>query len=224
MLQRSSTAMVSKTIIIIQILAAAFTYHIPLVHGFNIVLAGGTGKVGETLSSKLANEGHDITILCRNAFLASAPNRASGEFGYLGKSFLMKHPRIKLRDWDGGDLLDIVGQDWMGWADDSLTNADAIVNLVGGYTNQREMAAERIVRESLRVNPTVLQVTVSPKEEELKMVAPLTHAPTVIPRLEKCEDYVRLNCANFECLRLEANRVEEECDRIKSVIYDKLKK
>jgi len=44
----------------------------------------------------------------------------------------------------------------MGWQEDALTNANAVVNLVGGYTNQREMAAERIVRESLRVNPSAL--------------------------------------------------------------------
>ena len=128
-----------------------------------------------------------------------------------------------MRDWDGGDLLDIVGQDWIGWQEDALTNANAVVNLVGGYTNQREMAAERIVRESLRVNPTALQITVSPKDDQLKLIAPLTHQPTVLPRLKLCEDYVRENCANFECMRLEANLVEQECERIKNAIYDRLK-
>jgi len=216
--------MVSKTtILFLQLIAVVICHSSFVVYGFNIVVAGGTGKVGQHLSSILANEGHDVTILCRNAFLAASPARASGDFGWLGKGFLEKHPRISLRDWDGGDLLDIVGQDFLGWQEDTLAKADAVVNLVGGYTNQREMAAERIVRESLRVNPTALQLTVSPKAEELKMIAPMTHAPTVLPRLEKCEDYVRLNCANFECMRLEANCIEKECDRIKNAIYDGLK-
>jgi len=211
--------MVSNSILIQLILAAVGT---PLAHGFSIVIPGGTGIIGETLSSSLANDGHDVTILCRNAFLASAPNRASGDFGWLGLGFLEKHPGIKLRDWDGGDLLDIVGQDWIGWQEDTLAKADAVVNVVGGYTEQREMAAERIVRESLRVNPTALQITVSPKDDELRMITPGAES-TKIARLKQCEDLVSFNCANFENMRLEANRVEEECDRIKAVIYDRLK-
>ena len=74
---------------------------------FNIILAGGTGELGRALSSSLVRDGHDVTILCRNAFLAAAPARVTTEFGWLGKSFLEKHPSIKLRDWDGGDLLDM---------------------------------------------------------------------------------------------------------------------
>ena len=135
-------------------------------NGFHIILAGGTGQVGRILSSKLVSDGHEDTVLCRNAFLAAAPSRVSSEFGWLGKSFLKKHPGIKLRDWDGGDLLDIVGQDWVGWQDDTLVKADCVVNLCGGFTQQREMATERIVRESLRCNPTALQITVSPLDEE----------------------------------------------------------
>ncbi len=72
-------------------------------NGFHIVLAGGTGKVGRELSSKLVEEGHDVTILCRNAFLAAAPSKVSSDFGWLGQSFLEKYPGIKLRDWDGGE-------------------------------------------------------------------------------------------------------------------------
>ncbi len=166
-------------------------------NGFHIVLAGGTGQVGRELSSKLVSDGHDVTILCRNAFLAAAPSRVSSDFGWLGQSFLNKYPGIKLRDWDGGeekmciffyfylqfcencasdppklycmyvgDLLDIVGQDWVGWQDDTLAKADCVVNLCGGFTQQREMATERIVRESLRCNPTALQITVAPIDEE----------------------------------------------------------
>ncbi|KAL7547762.1 hypothetical protein ACHAWF_011040 [Thalassiosira exigua] len=190
--------------------------------GFNIVLAGGTGKIGATLASSLANDGHDVAILCRNAFLAAAPARVSSDFGWLGKGFLDKHPSIKLRDWDGGDLLDIVGQDFLGWQEDTLAKADAVVNLVGGFTQQREMAAERIVRESLRVNPTTLQVTVGPRDEELKTFSPGAYT-TKVARLKQCEDLTSFNCANFECLRIEANRVDQESYRIKQAIYDKLK-
>lgn len=145
------------------------------------------------------------------------------EFGWLGKSFLEKHPTIKLRDWDGGDLLDIVGQDFLGWQEDTLANADAVVNLVGGFTQQREMATERIIRESLRVNPSVLQITVGPKDDELQMFAPVVAKPLKVARLKQCEEMVKVNCANFECLRLEANRIEEGCDQIKQVIYSRLK-
>lgn len=193
----------------------------PIAQAFSIMIPGGSGIMGATLSSALANDGHVVTILCRNAFLAAAPARVSGDFGWLGQAFLEKHPGIKLRDWDGGDLLDIVGQDWVGWQEDALAKADAVVNLVGGFTQQREMAAERIVRESLRVNPTALQITVSPKDEELNMISPVG-LPAKVARLKKCEDLVSMNCANFECLRLEANRVEKECEKIKKVIYDRL--
>lgn len=212
--------MVSKTILI-SVFAVAVS-HSPFAHGFNIILAGGTGNIGAPLASALAKDGHDVTVLCRNAFLAAAPNRASGDFGWLGEKFLEENPGVKLRDWDGGDLLDIVGQDFLGWQEDTLANADAVVNLVGGFTQQREMAAERIVRESLRVNPTAFQITVSPKDDELKTFTPGAYA-TKVARLKQCEDLVSVNCANFECLRLEANRLEQECDRIKEVLYDRLK-
>jgi len=190
-------------------------------NGFHIVLAGGTGQVGRELSSKLAIDGHDVTILCRNAFLAAAPSRVSSDFGWLGQSFLNKYPGIKLRDWDGGDLLDIVGQDWVGWQGDTLAKANCVVNLCGGFTQQREMATERIVRESLRCNPTALQITVAPLDEELRMISNVA-VDSKMKRLKLCEDMVSQNCVNYECLRLQANRLEEECDRIKQVIYAKL--
>ena len=96
----------------------------------NIVIAGGTGKVGRLLSTTLNNQKkHDITILCRNSFLASAPAKVSGDFGWLGEAFLAKHDSVQLRDWDGGDLLDIVGCDWQGWQDDTLPKADLVVLL-----------------------------------------------------------------------------------------------
>ena len=73
-----------------------------------IAVAGGTGKIGRLLLPKLVD--HDVTVLTRNSFLVSAPNRVTEVFGYLGASFLQKNKHVKLRDWDGGDLLDIVGK------------------------------------------------------------------------------------------------------------------
>ncbi|KAL9179431.1 hypothetical protein ACHAXT_008721 [Thalassiosira profunda] len=208
----------APSVLLLALLAAAT---LPAARAFHIILAGGTGPVGASLASSLSSDGHSVSVLCRNAFLAAAPARVTSEFGWLGEKFLEQNPGVKLRDWDGGDLLDIVGQDFLGWQEDTLAHADAVVNLVGGFTNQREMAAERIVRESLRVNPTALQVTVSPKEDELPIVSPGQNTIKVA-RLKQCEDLVSVNCANYECLRLEANRAEEECERIKKVLYDRL--
>ena len=41
-------------------------------------------------------------------------------------------------------------------------------------------------------------------------------------RLKLCEDMVSQNCVNYEIIRLQANRLEEECDNIKEVIYARL--
>jgi hypothetical protein len=43
-----------------------------------------------------------------------------------------------------------------------------------------------------------------------------------VKRLKLCEDMVSQNCLNFVCLRLQANRLEEECDKVKEVIYARL--
>ena len=188
-----------------------------VVMAWNIVVPGGTGPIGRTLLPKLAQ--HDVTVLSRNAFLASAPNRVTETFGYLGARFLNQNPHVRIRDWDGGDLLDIVGKDWLGWQDDTLAQADIVINLVGGYTEQRTMATERLVRESLRVNPNVLHITVSPLEEEISVVSP--GMITVIgERLKRCEDMVQTNCQNWKCLRLEFYRVEEACDAICKVVEE----
>lgn len=41
-------------------------------------------------------------------------------------------------------------------------------------------------------------------------------------RLKLCEDMVSQNCINYENMRLQLNRLEEECENIKQVIYAKL--
>jgi hypothetical protein len=181
----------------------------------NIVVPGGTGKLGKILLPKLPE--HQVTVLTRNGFLAAAPSRVTEAFGYLGVSFLRKHPHVKLRDWDGGDLLDIVGDDFLGWQEDALAKADVVVHLVGGYTQQREMATERLVRESLRVNPKALQITVNLKEEDIPLVTPgMVTAKT--QRIQYCENMVKDNCMNSKCLRLEANLDEQACEEICNAI------
>ena len=94
-----------------------------------------------------------------------------------------------------------------------LQKADVVVHLVGGYTQQREMATERIVRESLRVNPTALQITVNIREEDIPLVTP-GMVSAKAKRIKDCESMVRDNCLNTECLRLEANLLEQTCDEI----------
>ena len=182
---------------------------------FNIVIAGGTGSVGQYLSSILHNqdEGHKITILCRNAFLASAPARVSSDFGWVGTSFLDEHESVKLRDWDGGDLTDIVGCDWMGWQEDTLKDADCVINLVGGYTEQRVMACERIIRESLRLNTAAKQLLLS--LEDVDLVTTLKKN-----RAKQCEEMLLANCGGSVCLRGELNDMERTC----SMIMDEIKK
>jgi hypothetical protein len=181
----------------------------------NVVIAGGTGKIGRALIPKLEN--HDVTVLSRNAFLAAAPSRVTEVFGYLGESFLKQHPYVRLRDWDGGDLLDIVGQDWVGWQEDALKSADVLVYLVGGYTEQRVMATERLVRESLRVNSAVLHITVNPVEQDIPVLTP--GLPTMkTKRIKECEELVKTNCLNSKCLRLEAYKMDEAIETICATI------
>ena len=186
-----------------------------VVSGLNVVIAGGTGNLGNILIPSLPE--HDVTVLSRNSYLASAPARVTEVFGYLGQSFLAKHPNVRIRDWDGGDLLDIVGQDWVGWQEDALTKADVIVHMVGGYTEQRNMATERLVRESLRVNPDAFHITVNPIEEDIPALTP-GMVTMKTKRILDCENMVRDNCMNSQCLRFEAFRTKQSCDAIQTAI------
>lgn len=185
------------------------------VNGLQITIAGGTGKLGKLVIPKLAS--HDVTVLSRNSFLAKAPNQVTEAFGWLGERFLRTNPHVTIRDWDGGDLLDIVGQDWCGWQEDALQNADLVIHLVGGYTNQRELATDRLVRESLRINPSCVHVTVNPIEEEISRLTP-GMVSLKLKRINDCENMVKNNCKNHRCLRLEAFRDEEACKQIVETI------
>jgi len=186
---------------------------------FTVVLAGGTGPLGQAVASKL-EKSDDVIVLCRNAFLAAAPNRVSGDFGWVGAQFLKVNPHVCLRDWDGGDFMDIVGQDWVGWQEDALKKADVVVNLVGGYTEQRTMACERIVRESLALNKSALQITVSPTEKSMNAVSPGA-APLKLKRVDTCEEMVKANCLNTMCMRLEAYELDKSSDAIVEAIYSR---
>jgi hypothetical protein len=190
---------------------------IGVVHGLQIVVPGGTGKLGNILLPKLSQ--HDCCVLTRNAFLAAAPNRVTEVFGYLGQPFLQRNQHVKLRDWDGGDLLDIVGQDWVGWQDDTLPKADVMIHLVGGYTEQRNLATERLVRETIRVNPNILHITVNPNVEDIPALSP-GMVTMKTQRIQQCEDMVKENCLDTKCLRLEAYRDEEACQAIIDAITE----
>jgi hypothetical protein len=186
------------------------------VHGLNIVIPGGTGRLGRLLLPQLAQ--HDVTVLSRNAYLASAPNRVTGIFGYLGAAFLERNQHVRpIRDWDGGDLLEIVGKDFIGWQEDTLVTADVVVHLVGGYSQQRKMATERIVKESLTYNPNALHITVNPIETDIGILSPGL-VGLKCKRVQECEDIVKQYCANVVALRLEAYREDVVCTEICNAI------
>lgn len=207
--------MMSRQQCILPLLAFLVCAPVVVTSALNTVIAGGTGRLGPRVAAQLSD--HQVTILARNAFLASTPSRVTEQFGWVGRSFLDECPHVSIRDWDGGDMTDIVGCDFLGWQEDTLTDADVVVNLVGGYTKQREMATERIVRESLRFNPSALQITVSPKVEDLKALSPGAFTMKV-NRLQLCEDMVEKNCINSKCLRLEAFDMENSVKTIVGAI------
>lgn len=167
---------------------------LPPSYPLNILIPGGTGLIGAQLAAKLASQNHKITILARNSFLSSSPNRVSRDFGWLGQRYLKTNPNIKLRDWDGGDLSDIVGSDWVGWQEDALRQADVIINLTGGYTEQRCKATERLVRESLVHNRGAKFITLTINENELGMELKKERA-------SRCESLVTNNVATSTILR-----------------------
>jgi hypothetical protein len=198
--------------------------------GLTIIAAGGTGRLGKILIPKLLNvdladggkNQATVLILTRNSYLASTPSRVSHDYGHLGQGFIEQYNRknLKLRDWDGGDLLDIVGQDWMGWQKDVLPQANVILHLTGGgFTEQRVMACERLVRESLKYNPIAHHVTVNPSKELLAAMSPGLNSVKT-GRIERCEAMVRENCRNYTCLRIEQRDPQVVCQRILDTLDD----
>jgi hypothetical protein len=218
-MNKSFLASSSTTQWLVVLLLVVSVFH--KAQAFTVVLAGGTGALGQSVAAKL--ETCNVVMLTRNAFLAAAPNRVTEQFGWVGSSYLKRFPHVQLRDWDGGDLLDIVGQDWVGWQEDALKSADVVVHLVGGFTEQRTMACERLVRESLQVNRNALHVTVSPTEEGLAAMSP-GWGTMKTKRLQACEEMVRANCATSECLQLLPFSMEEASDKIVAVIQNWEKK
>ena len=86
-----------------------------------------------------------------------------------------------------------------------------MIHLVGGFTDQRTKACERIVRESARVNPTVKIVMMTPLEKDLPMKLKSERAKT-------CEKILNDNCKDAVCLRSEMNDVAGACEKILAVI------
>jgi len=80
----------------------------------NVVIAGGTGFLGPLVAESRLTD-HKVTLLSRNAFLASAPARVTEVFGWVGQGYLDRFPHVSIRDWDDGDMTDIVGCDFLGW-------------------------------------------------------------------------------------------------------------
>ena len=187
---------------------------IPTVNSLkHIVIAGGTGRVGKQIITTLLDptrpdaKDYKITVLARNKFLASAPNRVSGDFGFLGKSFISRFPSLNLRDYDGGDLLDIVGMDWMGW-EEVLVDCDLFVNAVGTLTEQRTKAVRRfgdfIKREEEKLpgpgKKSIKQLHISPTDDLLRAVSKVA-VDSKIERVRDCEILLEIGgcggCWNF---------------------------
>jgi hypothetical protein len=190
--------------------------------GLNIIVAGGTGRLGRILIPKLllvepscSSTTTAVTVLTRNSFLASTPTRVSEDYGHLGKGFIEKYQKyLRLRDWDGGDLLDIVGQDWVGWQRDTLPKADVILHLTGGgYTEQRVMACERLVRESIKHNAFAHHITINPSVDLLTAMSPGLKS-VKNSRIDRCEAMVRQNCQHYTCLRIEQQDIDAACQTI----------
>uniref|UniRef100_A0A7S2CHB4 NAD(P)-binding domain-containing protein n=1 Tax=Octactis speculum TaxID=3111310 RepID=A0A7S2CHB4_9STRA len=121
----------------------AFRAPISMASSRKIVAVGSTGPLGRKFVEKLAGQGDDVLVLARNAYLASTPYRVSHDYGYIGET-LASDPKVNLRYWDGGDLLDVVGDEWVGWQD-SIRGYDVMVNMVGAISNVREGAINRLV-------------------------------------------------------------------------------
>jgi hypothetical protein len=101
-----------------------------------------------------------------------------------------------------------------------LKEADVVVHLVGGFTEQRVMACERLVRESWAINKEALHVTVNPTPEDMAAVSPLCALSLKQKRADACESIVKGNCLHSKCLRVEAFRVPQLCDEIVQVIEE----
>jgi lysophospholipase L1-like esterase len=197
---------------------ASLLASVPSIRALQVVLAGGTGTIGQGVAALLAPTQHQVILLSRNSFLAATPDRVTRDFGWVGARYLKKFPHVSIRDWDGGDLLDIVGSDWLGWQEDVLLprttdSVVVVVHLTGGFTDQRIKATERLVREGLRVNPPAVHITVSPTLEELPLLSPGLTALKE-SRIQQCEQLVAQNCQKHECVRIAPNEVAQSCQAI----------
>eukprot|EP00553_Chaetoceros_curvisetus_P008183 CAMPEP_0204627072 /NCGR_PEP_ID=MMETSP0717-20131115/12992_1 /ASSEMBLY_ACC=CAM_ASM_000666 /TAXON_ID=230516 /ORGANISM="Chaetoceros curvisetus" /LENGTH=74 /DNA_ID=CAMNT_0051643199 /DNA_START=68 /DNA_END=292 /DNA_ORIENTATION=- len=73
------------------------------------------------------------------------------------------------------------------------------------------MACERIIRESLRVNPSVKQILLS--LDDIDLITTLKKN-----RAKECEDMLLGNCVDSTCLRAELGDVKGACEQIMNLI------
>lgn len=128
-----------------QLLLLLLLLPLSVVTSLSYVGVGATGALGRKWIDSVSSSGSDVLVLARNGFLASAPGRVSHDFGYLGPK-LMRKSKCKVRDWDGGDMLDITGSTWVGWQGDVESyGCDVAVCLTGCLYEARIMAVDRMV-------------------------------------------------------------------------------
>lgn len=185
------------------------------VSALKVVIAGGTGRLGSTVASKLKD--HTVLLLSRNSFSASSISATPKKNRpFIGDGYFNDNPHVDIHDWDGGNNGNIISSGE--WQEEALKGADVVVNLVGDYTNQRLKAAERIVHETLRYSKQAVQITVSPKSgESVRTLASGAYA-NVEKRIDQCEEMVQNNCLYSVCLRLDAGK-KYFSDNVEEIVY-----